>query len=141
MGRSTAKPAQIPGAPPTDATDLDAAGIGVDAPDVGAAPDAAEGEGETKFVTNKGRKPSHEEKDAEIAALKAELAEAKRLPQVVYEPKTPHGLAALASSDTAGMTVKQVMAAIDAGQLREPLNSYLCADGYYARRVEEKKAA
>jgi len=136
MSRSTSKPAQIPGAPATDSDAADTAaqaGAGEGGQGVGNA-DLNEGTGETVFTTAKPRRATHEEKDARIAELEAKLAEAQRLPQVVYEPTTPHGAAALAASDTAGMTVKQVMAAIDAGQLREPLSSYLCADGYYARR-------
>jgi len=66
---------------------------------------------------------------AENQALKAKAA----LPQVVYEPTTPHGLAALESSETANMTVVEVMAAIQAKRLREPVTSYLCKDGYYCR--------
>jgi hypothetical protein len=73
------------------------------------------------------------DKDAEIAALKAQLAEAKK--QSVFEPKTPHGVAALAASDTANMTVAQVMEAIDAGQMSEPQAHYLCRDGYYSTRA------
>lgn len=138
MGRSSTKPSQIPGAPagdtPDDAdTGAQGAGLGDDSPDVGTDPS----EGETKFVTTKGRKATHEEKDARIAELEAKLAAAQaapKLPQVVFEPKTPHGKAALAASDTAEFTVAQVMAKIDAGELREPLNNCLCSDGYYVRR-------
>lgn len=71
---------------------------------------------------------------AENLALTTAAAERDKLPQAVYEPETPHGKANLAASDTATMTVAQVMAAIDAGKLKEPVNSYLCADGYYSRR-------
>lgn len=67
---------------------------------------------------------------AELAALKAKAA----LPQVVYEPKTPHGAAALSASAYASMTVAELMAKIDAGEVKEPITSALCADGYYARR-------
>jgi len=56
------------------------------------------------------------------------------------EVPTPHGAAALASSETGDMTVAEVMAAIDAGRLREPFNHYLCKDGYYARRLDRERA-
>lgn len=78
------------------------------------------------------------DKDAQIAALQAQLAEMQaqaKLPQVVYEPITPHGAQALAQSQFAGMTVAQLMAGIDAGKYREPpVTSVLCSDGWYARR-------
>jgi hypothetical protein len=86
---------------------------------------------------------------AVIAALQAQLAaqtaETERLraapaavlaaaTSMVYEPQTPHAAEKLAMSPTARMTVAEVMAQIDAGKLAEPVNSYLCRDGYYARR-------
>ena len=74
------------------------------------------------------------DKDAEIAALKAQLA-ASKLPQVVYEPVTPNGKRALEASAFAHLTVAQLMAEIDAGNVKEPITSMLCADGYYARRA------
>jgi hypothetical protein len=72
------------------------------------------------------------DKDAEIAALRAQLAKAKK--QSVIEPTTPHGQAALAASDTANMTVAQVMEAIDSGRMPEPKAHYLCRDGYFSTR-------
>ena len=96
--------------------------------------DAPETEGQTKFVSNKGRKSDLDPRDARIAELEAQVAAAARLPQPVFEPVTPHGKAALASSETAHMTVAEVMAAINTGALREPMNNYLCSDGYYSRR-------
>lgn len=84
-----------------------------------------------------GLKPPVDDKDARIAELEAKLAaqEAEsKLPKVVYEPVTPHGAAALAASDYAGMTVAELMAMIDAGRAKEPMTSVLCADGWYARR-------
>lgn len=74
------------------------------------------------------------ERLAQLEAENARLKAAAKLPQVVYEPTTPHGEANLAASATAGMTVAQVVQAIDEKRLPEPTNSYLCADGYYARR-------
>jgi hypothetical protein len=78
------------------------------------------------------------DKDAEIAALKAQLAALSskpNLPQVVTEPVTPHGAIALAQSQFSHMTVAQLMAGIDTGQYREPTsNSVLCSDGWYCRR-------
>ena len=80
---------------------------------------------------------------AEIAALKAKLAaaeaEAASLRKtedtsLVFTPVTPHGAQKLAISETAHMTVAEVMAAIQGGSLSEPQNNYLCKDGYYTRR-------
>ena len=84
----------------------------------------------------------------EIAKLKAQLAAARTensglkaaakvstLPQVVYEPTTPHGRAARADSKFGHLTVAQLVVEIDAGRATEPFTSVLCADGYYARRV------
>jgi DNA segregation ATPase FtsK/SpoIIIE-like protein len=82
-----------------------------------------------------------EEMAAQIADLKAKLAAqtaenaAAKLPQVVYEPETPHGSVALRSSPTGHLTVAQVQAEIDAKRMPEPITSYLCRDGYLARRV------
>jgi hypothetical protein len=70
----------------------------------------------------------------EANARATEAASKAALPQVVFEPATPHGSKALAASETGHMTMAEVMAAIDAGQLDEPTNAYLCSDGYYARR-------
>jgi hypothetical protein len=72
---------------------------------------------------------------AENERLKAEADGEAKLPSVVYEPTTPHGAARLRESETGNMTTAQVIAAIDAGKLPEPVNSYLCRDGYYARRT------
>jgi len=66
--------------------------------------------------------------------LRSAAAADPKLPQVVYEPETPHGKEKLAASATAGMTVAKVQQAIDDKRLPEPVTSYLCADGYYARR-------
>jgi hypothetical protein len=80
---------------------------------------------------------------AEIAALKAKLAaaeaEAASLRKtedtsLVFTPVTPHGAQKLAISETAHMSVAEVMAAIADGSLSEPQNNYLCKDGYYTRR-------
>jgi hypothetical protein len=79
----------------------------------------------------------------QVAALKAQLkaqaeqlAGATKLPQVVYEPTTPKGAEAIAASPyyAKGITSKELMRQIDAGEVREPLSSVLCADGYYAPR-------
>lgn len=77
-----------------------------------------------------------EGKDARIAALEAKLAElqAPALPAVVFEPITKHGAERLALSPTGTLTVAEVMAKIDAGELAEPQTNYLCCDGFYARR-------
>ena len=67
--------------------------------------------------------------------LRAAAAADQKLPQVVYEPETPHGKEKLAASATGSMTVAQVQQAIDEKRLPEPVTSYLCVDGYYARRA------
>lgn len=74
---------------------------------------------------------------AENEALLKRLAERPAvpdLPQVVYTPETPHGKAAREASACAHLTTKQVMDLIDTGEMREPLSSVLCLDGYYVRR-------
>lgn len=79
---------------------------------------------------------------AQLAAQTAENERLRAMPasvaavtdSLVYEPKTPHAAEKLAMSPTARMTAAEVMANIDAGELPEPVNSYLCRDGYYARR-------
>lgn len=74
--------------------------------------------------------------EVENARLRAASSAADSgLPQVVYEPETPHGKEAMRTSPTAHMTVGQVQAAIDAGEMAEPVTSYLCKDGYYSRRA------
>ena len=81
----------------------------------------------------------------EVAALKAKLAEAEakleaadsaaKLPQVVYEPVTPKGAEAMANNaNTVGMTSKQLLAKIKAGELTMPTSAVLCADGYFCPR-------
>lgn len=74
---------------------------------------------------------------ADLQAKNAELLadiESKKKSNIIYEPETPHAAERLAASATRDMTVAQVMAAIDAGRLSEPMTSYLCADGTYCRR-------
>jgi hypothetical protein len=80
-----------------------------------------------------GENVPEQDKDALIAELQAQIA-AQKLPQVVYEPTTPKGKQALEASQFAHFTVAQLMAAIDAGEAKEPITSVLCSDGYYARR-------
>lgn len=72
---------------------------------------------------------------AENAALKAAAKPAQ--PSVVYEPKTPHGIARLAASEYAGMTVAELVHAIDTGAASElaPSTNALCSDGYYCSRA------
>lgn len=80
------------------------------------------------------------DKDAQIAKLQAELAAAQALnakpdlPNVVYEPVTPHGKEKLLASDTANMTVAEVMQAIKDGTMSEPISMTLCRDGWYVRQ-------
>lgn len=74
-------------------------------------------------------------RDAEIAALKAQLADveaAKKLPQVVYEPETPHGAVKLAESEFRNLTTTQLMAKIKRGDVEAPRTGVLCADGWFA---------
>jgi len=139
MTRSKTLNVQTPGAAPAAAGGDDAAGTS--AADVQARAAAAttnEDDEQTRDLTAG---------DDDVAALKAELAalkaknaelaadlESKAKSSIVYTPDTPHGIERLASSATAGMTVAQVMAAIDSGRLDEPVTSYLCADGNYCRR-------
>lgn len=104
MGRISNQPVETPGA---------------------AAPDTAAHDGPTLTVEE-----NLAAAEAELAALKAKAA----LPQVVYEPTTPHGAIRLQESEYASMTVAELMARIDAGQVKEPITSALCSDGYYARR-------
>lgn len=83
---------------------------------------------------------TEDEKDALIAKLQAEnevQAKQLALPQVVYEPKTPKGEAAIAASSVAHMSVDAVRTAIQAGDLDPPTTSYLCANGWYARNDQD----
>lgn len=79
----------------------------------------------------------------QVAALKAQLKAAHdqldssaKLPAVVFEPVTPKGAEAIAASAyyDEGITSKQLMAMIDAGEAKEPMTAVLCKDGYYAPR-------
>lgn len=133
MGRSASQPVQTPGAPAPDTA--------------GSADDSTTATQEQAALTTSTEAAA--DPDARIAELEAQLAAQAeenerlraaaaadpKLPQVVYEPETPHGKEKLAASATAGMTVAQVQQAIDDKRLPEPVTSYLCADGYYARRA------
>lgn len=121
MGRSASSAIQTPG---VIAADMDDETDNVDA---------------TKDTDPAARIATLEAKVAAQAAENKRLRTAKaaeaKLPQVVYEPETPHGKIALEASATRDMTVAGVMAAIKDGTLQEPMNSYLCADGYYVKRA------
>ena len=134
MGRSASQPVQTPGAPAPDTA--------------GSADDSTTATQEQAASTTSTEAAA--DPDARIAELEAQLAaqaeenerlraaaasSQPKLPQVVYEPKTPHGKEKLAASATGSMTVAQVQQAIDEKRLPEPVTSYLCADGYYARRA------
>lgn len=110
MARSTSQAIQTPGAASTPDT-------------AETAPDAAA--------------PASDQ-SARIAELEAQIAALSAQPPAqptgVYEPQTPHGVAALKASSTGSMTIAEVMQAIDDKRLPEPITSYLCADGHYARR-------
>ena len=76
-------------------------------------------------------------KDTRIAELEAQLAAAQAVaskPQVVFEIETPHGKLAKEASAVAHLTVDQLVAKIDAGEVIEPRTAQLCADGWYAPR-------
>lgn len=81
----------------------------------------------------------HEDVVAKLARLEAENA-ALRASTVkpvvlgVFEPVTPNGAKNLAASAYAEMTTAELMAKIDAGEVKEPITSALCKDGYYAAR-------
>ena len=126
MGRPASQSVQVPGAQ-SSGDDVDEEGVHADADVVQLSGKAADSSGTAKL------KAQLAAANAENASLRA-AAEVSKLPQVVYEPNTPHGVAARASSAFGHLTVNQLMAEIDAGRVREPINSVLCADGYYARR-------
>jgi hypothetical protein len=129
MPRPANQPVHTPGAPTSDVDDGK-----TNAP-----------EHEAHVVTGKGVTGKHlpDDRDAEIAKLKADLrkAEEAAVPKagVVYEPVTPNGKLAREASQFGHLTSKELMAEIDAGNVREPLTSVLCADGYYAPRVTRKE--
>lgn len=75
-------------------------------------------------------------KDAQIATQAAALAAAQSAqPAGLIVPVTPHGQAALAASGFAHLRVHELMAKIDAGEVKEPITGILCADGWYAGRA------
>jgi O-acetylhomoserine/O-acetylserine sulfhydrylase-like pyridoxal-dependent enzyme len=73
-----------------------------------------------------------------LAALEAENARLKSVAGIaaaaVIVPVTPHGDEALKASPYRSMTVAELQDKIDAGKIKEPFISALCADGYYCRR-------
>lgn len=92
--------------------------------------------------TNTGDGAAVDPRDAEIARLRAELAAkgaGDKLPQVVYEPDTPKGKLAKEASAFSHLTVEALMAEIDAGNVKEPITSVLCANGWYAARPKSAK--
>lgn len=102
-------------------------------------------EHEARVVTGKQGvtgKPLPDDKDAEIALLRQRLAKAEEAAKpkagVIYEPETPNGKKAKAASQFAHLTVAELMAEIDTGNVAEPITSVLCADGYYATRAVRK---
>lgn len=89
----------------------------------------------------------------EVAALKLKLAatekrnaelladaQSKANSGLVFEGENPHGKERLAASATKNMTVAEVVAAIDAGKLREPQVYFTCKDGIYCSRANREKA-
>lgn len=76
--------------------------------------------------------------EAENARLRAAAESKPELPQVLYEPVTPHGAEKLAASPTAHLTVAQVMASIDEGRMKEPTTNLLCRDGWYCSRARRE---
>ena len=125
MGRPTTQRVQTPGAPTPDTAAQDDADTSVLEEGTAAAPGDSDDVAQLKAQLAAAQ--------AENAGLKA-AAEVSKLPQLVYEPETPHGKLARDASEFKHLTVAQLMAEIDAGNAREPMNSVLCADGYYCRR-------
>lgn len=102
----------------------------------------AETDAEDAPVATTRVKKAAQDPAAELAALREENARLKAAQgldpaaaAVVYTPVTPKGREALAASAYASMTSIELMAKIDAGEVREPTSSVLCADGWYAPRV------
>lgn len=149
MGRSASQPVNVPGAPAPDtagsaeegnegtavneplpvqsvsASGAVAVNVAASIPQVDPAARIAELEAKVAVQA---------EENERLRAASAAAGD-ENLPKVVFEPETPHGKAALEASATRGMTVAQVMQAIDEKRLPEPTTSYLCADGYYSRRA------
>lgn len=127
MARSSALDIQTPGAAPS-ADELSAQ----------AAQENASSDGEQTQDLTAG--DDVEALKAKLAALEVKNAElladieSKKKSNIIYEPETPHAAERLAASATRDMTVAQVMAAIDAKRLTEPMTNYLCSDGTYCRR-------
>ena len=117
MARSAATPVETPGAVVPDGADAETPTVGTD-------PAARIAELEAQAQAQA----------AEIERLRTAQGAEPKLPQVVYEPETVHGKLALQASPTGHLTTAQVQAAIEAKELPEPMNSYLCRDGYYVRR-------
>jgi molybdopterin converting factor small subunit len=126
MARSYALEIKTPGAAPS-ADDLAAR----------AAQENGSDAEQTKDLTVGDDVEALKEQLAALQARNAELLadiESKKKSNIIYEPETPHAAERLAASATSDMTVAQVMAAIDAKKLPEPMTNYLCADGTYCRR-------
>lgn len=111
-------------------------------------PGADDGAPSTPEAEALGATLTPDEAAAKIAALQAQLSEkdarlssliaAQAVPagdSVVFEPETPHGKMRLRESPTAHLTTTEVQALIAEGKMPEPTTSYLCRDGYLARRV------
>jgi hypothetical protein len=76
-----------------------------------------------------------DDKDAEIARLKAELAAAKAAPPpeaVIFEAQTPHGAEYRAGSSFSHMTTAELDVLVRKGQIQLREHHVLCSDGWYA---------
>jgi hypothetical protein len=75
-------------------------------------------------------------KDAEIAALRAQLAAAGGTPttpdSIVFEPVTPHGAGYIASSEHRHLTASELNAMVRKGEVKLVDHHVLCKDGWYA---------
>jgi hypothetical protein len=76
----------------------------------------------------------------EIAHLRAQVA-AGGAPSaaVVYEPTTPKGREAIATSKHRHLTARELTAMVDRGECAEPETMVLCKDGYYVPRKDREK--
>lgn len=130
MSRSKTLNVQTPGAAPTASAEelQQQAASDTAADDAEQTQDLTAGGDEVKAL--KAKLAALEAKNAELAAD----LESKAKSAIVFEGENPHGQERLAASATGGMTVAQVMKAIDDKRLPEPMTSYLCKDGNYCRR-------
>jgi hypothetical protein len=77
--------------------------------------------------------PAVDEKDAEIARLRAQLAATVPAPSasMVVEADTPHGRLAMARSQHKHLTSAELDAQVRAGEVKLTDHHVLCKDGWY----------